>query len=126
MSQPLDAPIRLLPALRFIGPGLILTASIVGSGELIVTPKLAGEAGFELLWLIILGCIVKVFVQIEIGRFTLANQLTSLEAFDQVPGPRWRVSWLLWIWLLMYLCTISQVGGIVGGRVVFDGKKIVA
>ena len=115
MSQPLDPPIRLADALRFIGPGLILTASIVGSGELIVTPKLAGEAGFDLLWLIVLGCIVKVFVQIELGRFTLAHHATSLEAFDRIPGPRWRVSWLVWLWLLMYLCSISQVGGLVGG-----------
>ncbi|MBI5770202.1 MAG: Nramp family divalent metal transporter [Verrucomicrobia bacterium] len=115
MSTPRDAPTSLFGALRFIGPGLILTASIVGSGELIVTPKLAGEVGFDLLWLIVAGCVVKVFVQIEIGRFTLAQQKTSLEAFDEVPGPRWRVSWLVWLWLLMYLCAISQVGGIVGG-----------
>lgn len=101
--------------LRHIGPGMILTASIVGSGELIVTPRLAGEAGFTLLWLIVVGCLVKVFVQIELGRFTLANRVTALEALNQVPGPRARVSWVLWIWLVMFLCAICQVGGIVGG-----------
>ncbi|MDP3068690.1 MAG: Nramp family divalent metal transporter [Opitutaceae bacterium] len=115
MSPPRDAPTSIRGALRFIGPGLILTASIVGSGELIVTPKLAGEVGFDLLWLIIFGCIVKVFVQIEIGRFTLAHQKTPLVAFNEVPGPRARVSWLVWLWLLMFICSISQMGGIVGG-----------
>ncbi len=111
----LEPPARLREALRFIGPGLILSACIVGSGELIVTPKLAGEAGFDLLRLIVLGCVVKVFVQIELGRFTLAHQLTPLQAFDGVPGPRARVSWLAWVWLVMYVCAVSQVGGIVGG-----------
>jgi Mn2+/Fe2+ NRAMP family transporter len=115
MSPPRDAPASLLGSLRFIGPGLILTASIVGSGELIVTPKLAGEAGFDLLWLVLLGCIVKVFVQIEIGRFTIAHQKTPLVAFNELPGPRAGVSWLVWLWLIMFLCSISQMGGIVGG-----------
>lgn len=98
-----------------VGPGLILTASIVGSGELIATPKLAGEVGFDLLWLIIVGCFLKVFVQVEIGRYTMLTQQTALQALDSVPGPRWRVSWIVWAWLIMYFCAISQVGGIVGG-----------
>lgn len=115
MPDTLEPPRRIVDSLRFIGPGLILTASIVGSGELIVTPKLAGEVGYDLLWLIAIGCVVKVFVQIEIGRQTLANQRTPLEAFDGMPGPRLRVSWLVWLWLMMYFCSISQVGGLVGG-----------
>ncbi|MBL9200003.1 MAG: Nramp family divalent metal transporter [Opitutaceae bacterium] len=115
MSPPRDAPTSIFGSLRFIGPGLILTASIVGSGELIVTPKLAGEVGYDLLWLILIGCIVKVFVQIEIGRFTIAHQKTPLVAFNEVPGPRAGVSWLVWLWLIMFLCSISQMGGIVGG-----------
>jgi len=115
MPQPLEPPVRWTQALKYVGPGLILTASIVGSGELIATTKLAGEAGFDLLWLIILGCVLKVLVQVELGRYTLATQQTSLEALDSVPGPRWRVSWIVWAWLIMYLCAISQVGGVVGG-----------
>lgn len=115
MPQPLEAPVRWTGALKHIGPGLILTASIVGSGELIATTKLAGDNGFDLLWLIIASCVLKVFVQVEIGRYTIATGQTALEAFNSVPGPRWRVSWLVWLWLVMYICAISQVGGIVGG-----------
>lgn len=106
---------RWTEALKYVGPGLILTASIVGSGELIATTKLAGEVGFDLLWLIILGCVLKVLVQVEIGRHTLATQQTSLQALDTIPGPRWRVSWMVWAWLVMFLAVISQVGGVVGG-----------
>ncbi len=32
----------------------------------------------------------------------------------QVPGPRMRVSWLCWYWLIMYVASIGQLGGIVG------------
>eukprot|EP01034_Spumella_vulgaris_P019984 gene19984-25582_t len=32
-----------------------------------------------------------------------------------VPGPRVVVSWLLWLWLIMFAATIFQVAGMVGG-----------
>lgn len=115
MTQPLTAPRRLRDTLRYIGPGLIITASIVGSGELIVTPRVASENGYRLLWLIVLGCMVKVFVQIELGRYAVAKGLTTLQALDQIPGPRYRVSWMLWLWALVFLAIISQMGGIIGG-----------
>ncbi len=51
-----------------LGPGIILASSIVGSGELIATTVVGAKVGFSLLWLIILGCAVKVAAQIEIGR----------------------------------------------------------
>ncbi len=115
MSFPTAAPTDFWRMLRHLGPGLIVTASIVGSGELIVTPKLGADVGFRLLWFIIIGCVIKVFVQIELGRFAIARGLTTLEAMNTMPGPRWRVSWLLWFWLLMYVALVFQVAGIVGG-----------
>lgn len=113
----LPAPTSLKAALRQIGPGLIISASIVGSGELIVTPKLGASAGFTLLWFIILGCILKVFLQIELGRFTLARGLTTLETLNLVPGPRVVVSWMVWFWLLMFSTSFFQIAGMVGGVV---------
>lgn len=98
-----------------MGPGLIISASIVGSGELIVTPNLGASAGFTLLWFLVLGCVLKVFIQVELGRFTLSRGLTTLETMNLVPGPRAIVSWLLWLWLIMFAATVFQVAGMVGG-----------
>jgi Mn2+/Fe2+ NRAMP family transporter len=114
-SLPVAAPTSVGGILRQLGPGLIITASIVGSGELIVTPKLGASTGFTLLWFIILGCLLKVFIQIELGRFTLAHGKTTLATMDLVPGPRIVVSWLLWLWLIMFGATVFQVAGMVGG-----------
>jgi Mn2+/Fe2+ NRAMP family transporter len=94
---------------------LIITAGIVGYGELIVTPKLGASAGFTLLWFIIVGCILKVFIQIELGRTTLSRGTTTLETMNLVPGPRVVVSWLLWLWLIMFAATVFQVAGMLGG-----------
>lgn len=108
-------PIGLWATARRLGPGLIVTAIVVGSGELIVTPKLGAEQGFTLLWFIVLGCLLKVFVQIEFGRMAIIRGLPTLQALNLLPGPRYLVSWILWIWLLMYCCLVLQVGGMVGG-----------
>ncbi len=111
-----SAPPSSLGALvRHLGPGFIITATIVGSGELIVTPKLGAAVGFSLLWFIVAGCVLKVFVQIQLARTAVATGLTTLEALNTLPGPRWRVSWILWLWLAMYVSLVFQVSGIVGG-----------
>ncbi|MDA7559541.1 Nramp family divalent metal transporter [bacterium] len=110
-----------------LGPGLIISANIVGSGELIVTTKVGADVGFILLWFIILGCIVKVFLQVELGRYALTHGKTTLQAMDAVPGPRfsfiWRWlnlraegSWLVWCWIIMFIATFFQVSGMVGGH----------
>ena len=115
------APTTFTGRLGQLGPGLIISAAIVGSGELIVVPKLGATAGFALLWFLVLGCVLKVFVQIELARHAIAHQETTLVSLDTIPGPRWRVSWVLWAWLLMYCGTVLQVGGIIGGITMICG-----
>lgn len=115
MSSVRSAPTDCLGILRQLGPGMIISATIVGSGELIVTTRLGAEVGFLLLWFIILGCLIKVFLQIELGRYAITHGKTSLQAMDSMPGPRWIVSWLVWVWLLMFVATFFQVAGMIGG-----------
>ncbi|MBW3629183.1 MAG: transmembrane Mn(2+) transporter [Gemmatimonadetes bacterium] len=94
---------------------MIIAGSIVGSGELIATTKVGAEAGFALLWLIIVGCVIKVFAQVELGRYTVTWAETPLQALNSVPGPRARVNWLIWYWAAMTLLIVTQQGGILGG-----------
>ncbi len=108
-----------------LGPGLIISAAIVGSGELIVTPKVGAANGFSMLWFVVFACMVKVFAQIEFARLAIVERVTTLEALDTVPGPRVRVSWILWFWLFMYLGLVFQVAGLIGGCVlVFQAAGI--
>ena len=115
--EPFIAPPRgFWPTLAALGPGVILASSIVGSGELIATTVVGAEAGFGLLWLIILGCAVKVAAQIEIGRNAITWGRTPLEAFDRVPGPRLAGrGWIYWCWAVMMLLIVVQQGGILAG-----------
>ena len=110
-----DPPKNFFGICRNLGPGLIIAGSIVGSGELIATTTTGGQAGISLLWLIIIGCVIKVFCQIELGRYTITHGETTLSALNRVPGPRLRVNWIVWYWLIMMIVGLGQVGGIVGG-----------
>ena len=73
-------------ALSRIGPGMVLAASIVGSGELIATTTLGAQVGFAVLWIILVSCAIKPVVQGEFGRYTIATGHTALEGFNRVPA----------------------------------------
>jgi Mn2+/Fe2+ NRAMP family transporter len=109
-----DPPRTFVAVLRRIGPGLILAGSIVGSGELIATTVLGAENGYLLLWLIIISCGIKTVVQEELGRYSIGTGETTLEAFDRCPGPRLKVSWLVWMWSIMVMFTLMQIGAMLG------------
>lgn len=115
-----EPPRRLGGIVRHLGPGLILAGSIVGSGELIAATRTGAEAGFIFLGLIIFGCVVKVFTQVEIARHCVTTGETTLTALNQVPGPRAQtgkgvVNWIVIFWIATMLCGLGQLGGIVGG-----------
>jgi Mn2+/Fe2+ NRAMP family transporter len=108
-------PATMIAALRRIGPGMVLAASIVGSGELIATTTLGAQVGFAALWVILVSCAIKPVVQGELGRYTIATGHTGLEGFNRMPGPRLGVSWMVWAWAITVLLTMLQVGGMYGG-----------
>ena len=114
-SEVRTPPRTVFGILRQLGPGLIIAGAIVGSGELIATTKTGAQAGFWLLWLIIIGCVIKVFVQVEFGRYAISSGKTTMAAMGEVPGPRCGVNWLLWYWLIMFVVSLAQLGGIVHG-----------
>src|SRR5262245_14401484 len=110
-----EPPASLWLALGQIGPGIILAGSIIGTGELLLTTSLGADYGFLFLWLILYSCVIKVFVQIELGRYAISSGKPTLGAINEFPGPRFGAHWLVWWWLIMLLCTVSQLGAMAGG-----------
>lgn len=108
------APRSLGRILRQLGPGLIISANVVGSGELIATTLLGADVGFALLWFIIFSCFIKVFVQVELGRYAISEGVSSLDALDSLPGPRVIVSWCVLLWTVMWIGTLFQLSGMLG------------
>jgi Mn2+/Fe2+ NRAMP family transporter len=110
-----DPPRSFFGTLMKLGPGLVIAGSIVGSGELIATTKTGAQAGIALLWLVIIGCVIKVFVQVELGRYSITHGQTTLNALNQLPGRLGPINYILWFFLVMMLANTVQQGGIVGG-----------
>ena len=104
-----EPPKHLGGMLRYWGPGLIMTAGVVGSGELIATTGLGAKAGFVALWLIILSCVIKVAVQLMLGSFAIYSGKTTLEALNELPGPRYRASWFVWWWFLVLIMITVRI-----------------
>jgi Mn2+/Fe2+ NRAMP family transporter len=66
---------------RLLGPGIIVAATGVGSGDLVAT-LIAGERfGYQLLWAVIAGCIVKAILAEGTGRWHLATGRTIFEGW---------------------------------------------
>ena len=107
-----DPPLSFRSKLAFLGPGFILSASIVGSGELIATTVLGAKAGFIAFWVIIISCIIKVAIQLEFGRTAILHGKSPMNMFSKFPG---RGKWAVWIVFVLTLLKVIQVGGMLGG-----------
>lgn len=110
-----EPPTTVWAALRKIGPGIILAGTIVGSGELILTTGLGAKHGFVFMWLILFSCVIKVFVQIELGRYAISSGKPTLGALQEIGPAGRRSNLLLWWWFVMLVCTVFQLGGMTGG-----------
>lgn len=111
------SPRRFRDRFRYLGPGIVLSAAVVGSGELITTTALGAKAGFVLLWLVIVSTGIKVWVQMELAQWSILTGKTALQGYSQVAPRTRRGSWINFLWILMDFAKILQRGGIIGGTV---------
>lgn len=77
----LPAPIKLK---KMIGPGIILVAVGIGSGEYISHPYITSQVGLTFLWAAALGLGLQYFINTEVARYTLATGETILTGFARL------------------------------------------
>jgi hypothetical protein len=78
-----DAP----PLRRLIGPSIILIGVGIASGEYILYPFIASQAGLVFLWAAVVGILVQFFINMEIERYTLATGETAIGGFMRMWKP---------------------------------------
>ncbi|MFU8946465.1 Nramp family divalent metal transporter [Mycetocola zhadangensis] len=111
-SKVLEPPKGWRPSLRFLGPGMVTSAAVVGSGELITATALGAQVGFILLWIILLSTIVKVGVQIELARWTISTGKASVTGYNDVKPQIFGKSWMSYLGLLNFTQGIIGQGGV--------------
>jgi len=122
-TQPLelleDPPKSWRATLRYLGPSVIISATIVGSGEIILTSSLGAAVGYSMLWWVLFSCWSKSIVQAELARYIVLSGDTYLRAINRVPGripgPRGDFSWPIGLGLLGFATGITGLGGLIGG-----------
>ncbi len=124
----LEPPTKFTEIIKKIGPGIVLSASIVGSGELIATTTLGAKVGYTVMWLVIFSCLIKAVVQSFLGRYTIAMGETGLEAFNRIPGKLGKVNWVIYAWALMVLISLFQISamfiGVAQVMKIFTGVEV--
>jgi hypothetical protein len=101
VERELPEPARLR---RLIGPSVILVGVGVASGEYILFPFIASQAGLVFLWAAVVGVAMQFFINMEIERYTLATGQTAITGFQRLWKP-----WGL-ILVLMALIATSWPG----------------
>lgn len=120
-SQVAEPPTTLREKLKFLGPGMITSAAVVGSGELLTATTLGATVGFMLLWLVLVSTFLKVWVQIELARWSISTGRTAVDGYDDVPPRIGRRGWISWLQLLMFLqFFIGQAGVISASAFAFS------
>jgi len=91
-----------VPLRRMLGPSIILAGLSIGSGELVLWPRLTAEFGFQLFWACWIGVTIQFFLNMEIERWSLATGESAVVGFVRL----WRgfaplfllCATLPWIW----------------------------
>ncbi|MBL6702599.1 MAG: Nramp family divalent metal transporter [SAR86 cluster bacterium] len=113
------APTSFSQRLKFIGPSIIVTGSVVGSGSIALSPLLGAATGFAFLWWLLLSLWSKPLIQAEISRYVIATNQTFLESFSDMPGPKTnlrgkKASWLVWFMFIGVIPSVAGMGGLAG------------
>jgi len=75
------------PLRKLLGPSVILVGVGVASGEYILFPYIASQAGLVFLWAAVIGVAVQFFINMEIERYTLATGETAIGSFQRLWRP---------------------------------------
>ena len=100
MEQP-----RQLSFLKLAGPGLVVAATGIGSGDVVSATVGGARYGVVLLWAIAAGAFFKFVLQEGVARWQLATGKTALEGWaDHLPA--W-VKWYFVVYLVLWTVAVS-------------------
>jgi Mn2+/Fe2+ NRAMP family transporter len=69
---------------NYLGASIIITATALGSGELILWPYITSQVGLAIVWVCVVGITVQFFLNMEIERYTLVTGETAVTGFSRM------------------------------------------
>ena len=114
-----EPPTTFINRLKYLGPSVIISATIVGSGEIVLTASLGAAVGYSMLWWVLMSCWSKSILQAELARYVVLSGDTYLRAINRapgkIPGPRGPFAWTIGLGVLAFFTGITGLGGLIGG-----------
>jgi hypothetical protein len=87
-----------VPLRKVSGASVIILATAIGSGEMILWPYITTQVGFTFMWAAVVGFGIQFFLNMEIERYTLATGETAITGFTRFWKPWW------WLFVVFALC----------------------
>lgn len=88
---------------KIVGPGIVVAATGVGAGDLVATLVAGSQFGYQLLWAVIVGVILKIVLVEGAGRYTLATGKTIFEGWRSLGRwTTWYFGPYIMIWGFVY------------------------
>ena len=69
---------------KLAGPGAVLVGLSIGAGEIIIWPRIMAQYGASMAWAAILGVFLQLWINLEIGRWTIATGETPFTGFARI------------------------------------------
>lgn len=81
--QTADIPERKATFWQMLGPGAVLVGLSVGAGEIIIWPRTVTQHGAGVVWAAVIGVMLQVWINLEIGRWTVATGETMYTGYSR-------------------------------------------
>jgi hypothetical protein len=87
-----------VPLRKVAGASVIILATAIGSGEVILWPYITSQVGFIFMWAAVVGFGIQFVLNMEIERYTLATGESAITGFTRFWKPWW---WLFVVFALL-------------------------
>ncbi|QBI55501.1 Nramp family divalent metal transporter [Streptomonospora litoralis] len=98
---------------KLIGPGIVVAATGVGSGDMVASLVAGERFGYALLWAVVVGCVVKIALAEATGRWHLASGQTIFDG--------WRG---MGVWTFVFFAPYIVIWGFVYGATAMSATAL--
>lgn len=101
------------PRWKLLGPGLVVAATGIGAGDLVATLVAGAKFGYALLWAVVAGVVIKIFLVEGVGRWSLATGHSIFEGWHRLG--RWTSFYFgpyILIWGFVYGATAMSASAL--------------
>ncbi len=114
---------QLKRGLQSVLPGIFLIGYNIGTGSLTAMSKAGANFGTDLLWAVLLSCLITWYLINFFSRFTMASGMTAMEAYRRHIHPLY--AWVLWTGLsIIILSALMAMIGLLADVILVWCKEV--